>query len=101
MLKNLIFEIDDAEHARLRIQLKYDKLQQKEFYKMVVNSYINHDPDFMDYIDKKVKAKLAKITQKKKKKQRKIEETIKQDFALDENEIKDIFDIIAAEDPDI
>jgi hypothetical protein len=99
--KKIVLYEDDAVHARFRIQLKYDELSQPKFFKMMIDSYINQDPMLMSFIYKKIEN--TKSERKKKKIEKDVKEAkkIAEEFALDENEIKNIFDLIATENPDL
>ncbi len=100
-LKKIVLHEDDAVHARLRIQLKYDEMSQSKFFKLLIDSYVEKDPTLMSFIYKKIEETKSKRKKNKINKDIKQAKRIAEDFALDENEIKNIFDIIAAEDPDI
>lgn len=98
--KKIVFYEDDATHARFRLQLQYDGIRQATFFKMIINSYIEKDPFLMEYIYKFMENKRSKRTKKKILKDVRQAKKISDDFGLNENEIKDIFDMIAAEDTD-
>jgi len=99
--KKIVLYEDDAVHARFRIQLKYDEISQPNFFKMVIDSYIEKDPTLMAFIYKCIEKKKSERKRKKIDKDVKQAKQLAEDFALDENEIKNIFDLIASEDPDL
>ena len=85
-------------HARFRIQLKYDNLSQEGFYRMIMNDYANKQSDLLKYVyertaDKRSKPQLKKIQMDQMEEKQTVE-----NFGLNEEEIKNIFDIIAAEE---
>ena len=92
-LKKICFEETDKRHVDLRIRLHADGIKQGEFFRAMITGYIEKDSDLLNFLDKhktqsKVKSdKVRRIIKKG-------EET-KRVFGLDEEEIEDIFDIIA------
>lgn len=99
--KKIVLYEDDAVHARFRIQLKYDDISQPNFFKMMIGSYIEKDPDLMRFIYKKIDESKALRKKKNIKKDIKQAKEVEENFALNEDEIKNIFDLIAQEDPDL
>lgn len=84
--------------VKLKIQLKYDGISQANFLKILINSYLDRDSRVLDifkenlnYMSSRKKAKKDDILTKK---------TIN-DFNLNEEEVEDMFDIIARENPDL
>tara|TARA_A100001391_G_scaffold195706_1_gene173336 strand:- start:563 stop:901 length:339 start_codon:yes stop_codon:yes gene_type:complete len=101
--KKIIFEDTDKRHADLKIRLHYDGLSQGAFFRMLVSGYIEQDKRIVDFIGEykeknKVfgKQRLAKTKSLYDKSQK-----MKDVFGLDENEIEDIFDIIAKENNEL
>jgi len=97
--KKLVTFVDEIFHANFRIQLRYDDLPQAKFFRICMEAYESRDPEFMSFLNKRLqksarrKAKIKKDNIEKKE--------IVENFALNEEEIKDIFDIIATENPDL
>jgi hypothetical protein len=100
-LKKVTFYIDDMDHARFRIQLKYDNLSQEGFYRMIMNDYANKHPDLLKYVYSRTTDKRTKPQMKKIEIDQKEEKQTVENFGLNEEEIKNIFDIIASEDPEL
>ena len=93
----VVFQSTDKKHADLKIRLKYDGLSQQQFFHMLMDAYLEKDEDVMKFVfrykeEKKVqtigKRKIAKKLYKK-------ETQVKEDFGLNEDELENIFDIIA------
>ena len=102
-VKKIIFEDTDKRHADLKVRLHYDEMKQGEFFRLMLTGYINQDERVMNYIEeykelKKVQSK-RKITDSRRlrKKARKIENK----FALNSEEVEDIFDLIEKENQDL
>ncbi len=100
-VKKLNIFIYDSSHAEFLLKLKYDKLTQKKFFRLMVESYLKDDSDMKNLISKTIENKLSKRKKKNKIKEEQQQQTISEDFGLDENEIKNIFDILEKENPDI
>ena len=97
--KKIVFEDTDKRYADLRIRLHVDELRQGEFFRAVVTAYIEQDEDFLNFLDKyknqsKIRKKILKQTYAKAKEN-------KSDFRLSDEEIENIFDMIAEENEDL
>ncbi len=100
-VKKINIFIYDSSHAEFLLKLRYDKITQKNFFKMIIESYLSDDVDLKRFISKMVDKKLSKRKKKIKDKEEKEQQKLSEDFALDENDIRNIFDIIEKENPDI
>jgi len=100
--KQICFESTPKLHADLKIRLHYDEIKIKEFFNIVVEAYINKNKNIMAFIDEVKETKGTSQTRrnKVKKAEQKQENTIRQ-FALDETDVEDIFDILEKEHPDL
>tara|TARA_B100000530_G_scaffold320293_1_gene253532 strand:- start:282 stop:608 length:327 start_codon:yes stop_codon:yes gene_type:complete len=99
LTKRIIFTDTDHRHAQLLIKLRYDGLKQSEFFRHIVSGYIADDPRIDEFMEK---VKTQSI--KKKNKSRKLKSAgIKSAAALnlDNDEIENIFDLLAEEYPDL
>ena len=96
--KQICFESTDKLHADLKIRLHYDEIKIKEFFNKMVKAYINKDENITAFIEKLKEQKSISKTKRQKVKlmNKKEKETIKK-FALDKNEIENIFDILEKE----
>jgi len=102
-IKRIIFEDTDKRHADLKIRLHYDEIKQGEFFRLMLTGYINQDERLMSYIEdykeqKKIQSK-RKITDSRR--LRKKAQEIENKFALNSEEVEDIFDLIEKENQDL
>ena len=89
--------------ADLRARLRYDGLNQSHFFRAMITGYLEKDSDVMAYLDNyKEKNEIQGINKREASKRllKKGEET-KRIFALDENDIESVFNVIAEEHPDL
>ena len=101
--KKFMFYDTGKRQADLRIRLKYDGLNQSQFFRAMITGYLEKDDSLIDYLDR-YKEKNNVQGQKKRsggklmiKKGRQIEK----EFGLDEDDIENIFDILEKEHPEI
>jgi len=101
--KKFMFYDTGKRQADLRIRLKYDGMNQSQFFRSMISGYLEKDEALLDYLDR-YKEKYRVQGQKKRlgnkflvKKGRQVEK----EFGLNENEIEDIFDIMEKEFPEI
>ncbi len=101
--KRIVFNVTDHEHAQLIIRLRHSSLTQSEFFKAIieaVNANDEHMVSFIsDYASKKQKLNKNRIN--KNSKLLKIGQEKLADFSLSENEVEDVFDLIAEEFPEL
>jgi len=101
--KRVIFLDTEKRHADLKIRLHYDGLTQTDFFKGVVTGYLEKDELFRPFIDKLAKefSKHGKkrLADSKKLFNKGLEN--KDKFALSEEEVENIFDILEEELTDI
>ena len=96
--KRVIFNELPTQHARLLIQLHYDQLRQGEFFRSIIEAYVEGDEDIFNFIQKyKLNKKVSKRNVRITKKEKEISEEAKKQFALDSDDIEDIFDILEQE----
>ena len=102
-IKKVRFEDTDKRQADLKIRLHYDGLSQGAFFRMLVSGYIKQDPRIVDFVhEEKEKGKIygkQKLTKSKNMYEK--SEEIKKVFGLNDDEIENIFDIIAKENDEI
>ena len=101
--KKIIFSIPENDKAKFKVQLQYDSLTQAQFLRGMIEGYINKNNDFMNFIaklksDHKVQSKpqLKKVE----KNLEQIAETKKR-FALEDDEVENIFDMLEQEHPEL
>ena len=88
------------------IRLGYDGMTQSEFFRAMISGYLEQDRDLLDYIEKYKREKKRKKRQGKNslKKNRDLYEKGQQTrrkFALDDDVIESIFDLMEEEHPDL
>lgn len=101
--KKVIFTIPANDKAKFKVQLQYDSLTQAQFLRGMIEGYINRDEDFMNFV-----AKLKGDTRVQSKAQlKKVEKNLSEmkstrnKFALDDDEVENIFDMLEQEHPDL
>ena len=101
--KRIVFDDTDGRHAKLRIQLQRDGLSQAEFFRAYITAYLEKDDNVMSFI---TEYKLNNsIGQKRSIKIIEKEEIAKNQliakFGIKDEELENIFDLIAEEHPDL
>ena len=84
------------QHARLALRLRYDKLTQGNFFRAIVDLYVQNDIDMVKIIEK-IKQKNSTIGKRaagRASKEIYKGEELKEQFGFSENETKFIFDLI-------
>ena len=101
--KKIIFTIPENDKAKFKVQLQYDSLTQAKFLRGMIEGYVNKDADFMKFV-----AKLKGEEKVQSKPQLKIVEKNLQQisltqnkFALEDDEVENIFDMLEKEHPDL
>jgi translation elongation factor EF-G len=101
--KRVIFDDTDTRHAQLKIRLEYDGLSQAEFFRSFVTGYLEKDKSVMEYI-KKYKEQNKKMSKRNMKYQTKdinLADDLLGQFGIGEDELENIFDVIAKSNPDL
>jgi len=101
--KKIVFYDSDKRHADLKIRLYFDGLTQSAFFRGMISGYLNQDENIIDFIDKLKKENnfQSQIKRKRNKKMNKLRQETIDKFALKEDEIESIFDILEEECPDL
>lgn len=101
--KKVMFSVGENDKAKFKVRLQYDSLTQVQFFREVIASYIDQDPHFMNFVDHmKVRIKSQSKGQVNKAVRQRTEgKKISNKFALDDNELENIFDILSKEHPDL
>ena len=101
--KKIIFTIPANDKAKFKVQLQYDSLTQAKFLRGMIDGYINRDEDFMNFIAKmKGDTKVQSKAQLKKVEKNLVEmKQTKGAFALEDDEVETIFDMLEQEHPDL
>ena len=104
--KRIVFPDTTKRQADFRIRLGYDGMTQSEFFRAMISGYLEQDRDLLDYGEKYKREKKRKKRQGKNslKKNRDLYEKGQQTrrkFALDDDVIESIFDLMEEEHPDL
>ena len=101
--KKVVFDDTDVRHAKLKIRLEYDGLSQAEFFRLFITGYLDKNELIMKYINeyKKQEKKVSKRNQKFQ-----ISDLDKADdllgkFGILDDELENIFDVIAKSNPEL
>ena len=99
LTKKIVFTDNDHRQAKLIIKLRADGLSQSAFFRHIITAYLEEDHRILSYIDevkpqsKARKAKTATLRNAGSQKAR--------DLGLSDQQVVDIFDVIAKEHPDL
>tara|TARA_R110002012_G_scaffold268093_1_gene452007 strand:- start:304 stop:669 length:366 start_codon:yes stop_codon:yes gene_type:complete len=101
--KKVIFTIPEHDKAKFKVQLQYDSLTQAQFLRGMIAGYINRDEDFMSFVSKLKGESKSQNKQQLKRVHKNLEErkATKNSFALDDDEVENIFDMLEQEHPDL
>ncbi len=101
--KKVIFDDTDVRHARLKVRLEYDGLSQAEFFRSLITGYLENDKSVMDYITryKENNKKLSKRNLKYQTRDAEIADDLLGQFGIGDEELENIFDVIAKSNPDL
>ena len=97
--KKILFTDTDKRHADLKLRLHYDGLTQADFFRSLITGYLEKDENIMNFITGVQESKNIHSKQKraKSKKMQEKGENMMKKFGLEEDEIENIFDILAKE----
>jgi hypothetical protein len=90
LTKKVVFTETDHRHAQLIIRLKHDDIKQSDFLRAMITGYLKQDERILSF---KKRTKSKKLIQKGK-------ETM-EDAGFSEDQLEDLFDLIAEEHPDL
>tara|TARA_R110000824_G_scaffold555_4_gene3594 strand:- start:10924 stop:11298 length:375 start_codon:yes stop_codon:yes gene_type:complete len=101
--KKIVFDDTDIRHAQLKVRLQYDGLSQAEFFRCMITGYINKDSTLLEYMQSYKASKNIQSKKKRKRIQKDIEvgDDLMAKFGFKDDEIENIFDLIAEEHPDL
>ena len=101
--KKIVFDDTDIRHAQLKIRLQHDSLSQAQFFRALISGYLSKDKFIMSYIDKFKKENNVQSKAKRKVAQDDYEksEHLMAKFGFGDDELENIFDMIAEEYPDL
>lgn len=95
----LCVPVDDKLFARFIIKLRHEDMSRSEFVRVLMQAYVEDENLIDDFFDdyRKNKKKYPKWKQKILDKEREVEQEISEQFAFDEKEIQDIYDLLEEE----
>lgn len=101
--KKVIFDDTDVRHARLKVRLEYDGLSQAEFFRSFITGYLEKDKSVMDYIAryKETNKKMSKRNMKYQSEDLEMADDLLGQFGIGDEELENIFDVIAKSNPDL
>ena len=101
--KIIVFESSTHKHAQLKVRLEYDSLTQAEFFRSLIEGYLNKDTRILKFVEeyKASKGKDSKRNNKYRKKDNEKADDLLQKFGIKDDELESIFDLIEEEFPDL
>jgi hypothetical protein len=101
--KRIVFESSTHKHAQLKVRLQYDSMTQAEFFRCLIEGYLNKDERILEYLqDYRIsKGKDSKRNAKYRKKDLEKAEDLLNKFGIKDDELENIFDLIEEEFPDL
>jgi len=101
--KKIIFTVSERQKEDFKIRLQYDGLTQAHFFRAVMSGYLDKDINLMSFLNTFKEDNGVHNKQQRKKVMKSIEETkeTKNLFALDDDEVENIFDILESEHPEL
>jgi len=101
--KRIIFNDTDIRHAQLKIRLERDGLSQAEFFRAYITAYLEKDEQIIDFINfyKESKGIQTKRSRKVIIKENQDQDNLMRKFGIKDEELENIFDLIAEEHPDL
>ena len=102
-IKRIVFNVSDHDHAKLIVRLRHNSLTQSEFFRAVIDGVNDNDEDILNFINNCVlhKQKLNKSRLKKSNTLISKGKKMSNDLGFNDDEIENIFDLIAEEHPDL
>ena len=99
LTKKIVFTENDHRQAKLVTKLRQDGLTQSKFFRHMVTAYLDEDERIVSYVDE-IKPQ-SKSRKTKTKRLRDQGNQAISDLGLSEQQVVDIFDLIAKEHPDL
>jgi hypothetical protein len=98
-LKKIVFEESDKRHGDLKIRLHADDLKQGEFFSLMISGYIERDERIVNFVEEYKENNDIQSKEKRAKSKKLYDQSgeVKDKFALNEGEIKSIFDLLEKE----
>lgn len=99
LTKRIVFTDNDHRHAQFLVRLRYDGLRQSQLFRHVITGYIEQDERLMNFVDDIKKD--SKIKKAKSKKLKDAGKELLNSTGFSDDQIEDIFDLIAEEHPEL
>ena len=101
--KKIMFWESPRRQVNLKIRLELDGFTQSHFFRAIITGYLEKDENILKYIDDYKEKSRSQGIAKRKIINKNLDNAkkIENKFALNKNEIEDIFDIIAEEFPEL
>lgn len=101
--KKIMFWESPKRQADLKVRLQLDGFTQSHFFRALITGYLEKDEKILSYIDYYKEKHITQGAAKRRHINKNIAagRELEKKFALNDNEIEDIFDIIAEEFPEL
>ena len=96
-LVNFVFKCHEKQSADLKIRLRFDGLQQTEFFCSLLEYYLDREPLMIEIVDKIKEKKMSHKKMKKSKFDTTKGKTLLADLGISDQEKNYIFDMIESE----
>ena len=97
--KRIVFTDTDHRHAQLLVRLKTDGMKQSQFFRSLITGYIEQDERLVSFFDDIKDQSIDRKNKSNKLRKKGIQKMNETGFSNDQ--IEDIFDLIAKEHPEI
>jgi hypothetical protein len=101
--KRVIYYEMPKKHADLKIRWQYDNIKQSEFFRLLTQAYLEQDERILAILAEYKEANSIQNKAKRKKTEKTYEKKreIETKFALKNDEVESIFDLLEKEHPDL
>ena len=101
--KRIAFDDTDIRHAQLKIRLQQDNLSQAEFFRALITGYIEKDGNLAKFISNYKEDNSVQSKRKRKTMQNDLDKAdhLMGKFGIGDDELENIFDLIAKDNPDL
>ena len=101
--KKIIFTVSERQKEDFKVRLQYDGLTQANFFRAVMSGYLDKNEDMMNFLNTFKEDNGIHNKQQRKKVVKGVQESkqTKNLFALDDDEVENIFDILESEHPEL
>ena len=101
--KKIVYYDTPKKHADLKIRWQHDSIKQSEFFRLLTSFYLDRDERILEIVHQYQEEKSIQ-NKSKRKKTKEIQvkgRAIGEKFALRDNEVQNIFDLLEKEHPDL